>query len=93
VSEVPLYQFRTPRYKNMLVADNTPDFLVSGFGLSGPFCRVKGYRFIIRDTVPPDYIMLVGVLRMGPYRATSLMRNRHLVGPYIRTMPRLIWWC
>ena len=28
-----------------------------------------------------------------PYRATSLIRNRHPVGPYSRTMPRLLWWC
>ena len=26
------------------------------------------------------------------YRGTSLIRNRHPVGPYSRTMPRLLWW-
>ena len=26
------------------------------------------------------------------YRATSLIRNRHPVGPYSRTRPRGIWW-
>jgi len=26
------------------------------------------------------------------YRGTSLVRNRHPVGPYSRTMPRLLWW-
>jgi len=26
------------------------------------------------------------------YRGASLIRNRHLVGPYSRTMPRLLWW-
>ena len=25
------------------------------------------------------------------YRVTSLMRNRHPVGPYRGTMPRLLW--
>ena len=25
------------------------------------------------------------------YRGTSLKRNRHSVGPYCRTMPRLLW--
>ena len=25
-------------------------------------------------------------------RGTSLIRNRHPVGPYSRTMPRLLWW-
>jgi len=25
------------------------------------------------------------------YRVTSLIRNRHPVGPYSRTMPRLLW--
>jgi len=34
-----------------------------------------------------------GVLRDKTYRGTSLIRNRHPVGPYSRTMPRLIWWC
>ncbi|KAJ1473209.1 hypothetical protein T484DRAFT_3365307 [Baffinella frigidus] len=28
----------------------------------------------------------------GPYRGTSLMRNRLPVGPYSRTMPRVLWW-
>jgi hypothetical protein len=26
-------------------------------------------------------------------RDTSLIRERHLVGPYTRTMPRLLWRC
>ena len=26
------------------------------------------------------------------YRGTSLVRNRHPVGPYSGTMPRLLWW-
>jgi len=30
---------------------------------------------------------------LNPHRATSLIRNHHLVGPYSRTMPRLLWWC
>jgi len=27
----------------------------------------------------------------GAYRGTSLIRKRHPVGPYSRTMPRLLW--
>jgi len=27
----------------------------------------------------------------NPYRGTSLMRNRHPIGPYNRTMPRALW--
>jgi len=27
----------------------------------------------------------------GAYRGTSLIRNRHPVGPYSRTMSRLLW--
>jgi len=30
--------------------------------------------------------------RARGYRGTSLIRNRHPVGPYSRTMPRLLWW-
>ena len=26
------------------------------------------------------------------YEATSLIRNRHPVGPYRKTMPRALWW-
>ena len=26
------------------------------------------------------------------YRGTSLIRNNPLLGPYIRTMPRALWW-
>ena len=29
---------------------------------------------------------------MGGYRGTSLIRNRPLLGPYSRTIPRVIWW-
>ena len=28
----------------------------------------------------------------GPYRGTSLTRNTHLLGPYSRTLSRVIWW-
>jgi len=28
---------------------------------------------------------------IGTYRGTSLVRNRHPVGPYNRPMPRLLW--
>ena len=26
------------------------------------------------------------------YRGTSLIRNNRLLGPYRRTMPRVLWW-
>ena len=27
-----------------------------------------------------------------PYRGTSLIRNTPLLGPYSRTIPRVVWW-
>ena len=27
------------------------------------------------------------------YKSTSLIRNTPLLGPYRRTIPRVIWWC
>jgi len=27
------------------------------------------------------------------YRGTSLIRNTPLLGPYSRTIPRVLWWC
>ena len=42
---------------------------------------------------------LVGVSRVMPsggtlavYRGTSLIRNTPLLGPYSRTIPRVLWW-
>ena len=29
---------------------------------------------------------------LGPYRGTSLKRNRPPLGPYSRPMPRALWW-
>jgi len=35
--------------------------------------------------------MLFHLVPRRAYRGTSLIRNRHPVGPYSRTMPRLLW--
>ena len=37
------------------------------------------------------FVAYAGRVFLWPYRGTSLIRNRHPVGPYRRTMPRLLW--
>ena len=37
----------------------------------------------------PTALLTVGAMH---YRGTSLIRNRVPLGPYSRTMPRLLWW-
>ena len=34
----------------------------------------------------------LSVLLSSEYRGTSLIRNTHLLGPYSRTIPRVLWW-
>ena len=34
----------------------------------------------------------IAVQLLNEYRGTSLLRNTPLLGPYSRTMPRVIWW-
>jgi hypothetical protein len=62
-----------------------------------------GERFLMSEV--PLYMVTRGVRccpgrREGPevevalprYRGTSLIRNTPLLGPYSRTLPRVIWW-
>jgi len=35
---------------------------------------------------------VVQQLRPPTYRGTSLIRNTPLLGPYSRTIPRVLWW-
>ena len=45
------------------------------------------YSLNFQSTVLDNSILQSGYM----YRVASLIRNRHPVGPYRRTMPRLLW--
>ena len=56
----------------------------------------RGWQFLMSEMSlyegPPGWPVLARCGRaVRSYRGTSLIRNRHPVGPYSRTMPRLIW--
>ena len=57
---------------------------VSGFGfrVSGAGFRVSGFGYKARKRAEESVC----------YRVTSLIRNCLLLGPYSRTMPRVLWW-
>jgi len=64
---------------------------------SHPQDTLIGYRTekrVVRPTVLTRVRRrdLGGLLQQkGAYRGTSLIRNRHPIGPYSRAMPRLLW--
>ena len=39
-----------------------------------------------------DGVRGILILRNLPYRGTSLIRKTLLLGPYSRTVPRVLWW-
>jgi len=49
-----------------------------------------------REAYQPLFLSIGGAFRFDTrgnvYRGTSLVRNRHLLGPYSRPMARALWW-
>ena len=56
--------------------------------LYSPTVVLRGARLLMSGV--PQQHDCDNVEEEGLYRGTSLIRNRHPVGPYIRTIPRLL---
>jgi len=57
------------------------------FACVGLFQNLKDLSDLVASTPWDDSQRLE-----QPYRVTSLIRNTPLLGPYSRTIPRVVWW-
>jgi hypothetical protein len=67
----------------------------SGFRVQGSGFRVQSSGFRVES--PPFHPPMPGGIGARAahgigYRGTSLIRNTPLLGPYSRTLPRVLWW-
>jgi len=72
------------------IRDSGFSILVSGVGFRGEGVRTG--IFVLRFEVQESGLSIQGAGFGGGYRGTSLIRNRLLLGPYSRTMSRVMQW-